>query len=567
MSNNSDVVNALKLEGNTFHQQNDFKAAHSKYTQAINVCDPADTGTLAILFANRAASSLNLKNYLDALHDGRQATTADPTYAKGFIRVATAADAIDMWAISSEAWSKMSELTSDATQKAIYRAKSEAARSKNANHEVKLATNSFRTEFSTRQLPWTRAIAMLENGTLPPGPGQSSGHVIIQAYTEFKPGLDNLRRISITPRANGVMVIPAGKVLEPFINGILCDPRAFHADIPDFFEKLTRQIRAEVENSKGWPSSGPTQIMQDIPRKLQESNWAAVRPAIAITIRAWIFRAFMNSNMGQEAQADEFYKRAVDVIEWGRRKYPNVPREDRGSIFEATILRGVRTLRLQNILTIGDHEGNYTLEDIENLALELKSETEASERPTAFNGYGFFAFWTYPLAEAISALGWVHMRRGFALQRRSEELGEDSNGESPVLDKAEDEYALAAQYYYQAAETYPEDDIHHVEMLLLALEAEWRGCSSLKATFPLARRISKAVPVVSKIWQAKINQHITAKLKEVTDFLEDCQRNLSRGIWTIDESCGPPHYFVAPPTALQSGNAGAHDSNDSEEET
>jgi hypothetical protein len=38
-------------------------------------------------------------------------------------------------------------------------------------------------------------------------------------------------------------------------------------------------------------------------------------------------RGFLDSNMGVLNGGVEFFKRILDVLEWGRRTYPNVPPE------------------------------------------------------------------------------------------------------------------------------------------------------------------------------------------------------------------------------------------------
>ncbi|KAF8240805.1 hypothetical protein L208DRAFT_1230511, partial [Tricholoma matsutake] len=58
-----------------------YRAAHKKYSEAIK-----EDSTNAVLWANRAASGLGMKEYLDA---GR-ATQLGPNYAKAWGRLATA---------------------------------------------------------------------------------------------------------------------------------------------------------------------------------------------------------------------------------------------------------------------------------------------------------------------------------------------------------------------------------------------------------------------------------------------------------------------------------------------
>ncbi|KAJ6523562.1 hypothetical protein B0H19DRAFT_648989 [Mycena capillaripes] len=79
-------------------------------------------------------------------------------------------------------------------------------------------------------------------------------------------------------------------------------------------------------------------------------------------------RGFIDSNMGVLNGGVEFYQRILDVLEWGRRTYPNVPSEvcvwcarelrnsrqhkDRGAIFEASFVRGIRRLYIPSVISL-----------------------------------------------------------------------------------------------------------------------------------------------------------------------------------------------------------------------
>ncbi|KAH9949362.1 hypothetical protein B0H21DRAFT_130675 [Amylocystis lapponica] len=76
----------LKGEGNALYMRGEHRAAHAKYTDAITL------SRNAILYANRAAASLSLNEYLDAACDAHQATQLDPKYSKGWGRLAKAYD-------------------------------------------------------------------------------------------------------------------------------------------------------------------------------------------------------------------------------------------------------------------------------------------------------------------------------------------------------------------------------------------------------------------------------------------------------------------------------------------
>lgn len=56
-------------------------------------------------------------------------------------------------------------------------------------------------------------------------------------------------------------------------------------------------------------------------------------------------RAFFEGGMrGNHTAEIEFSRRAVELIEWGRETWPNVSKDERGSTFERTFLRGVKNM-------------------------------------------------------------------------------------------------------------------------------------------------------------------------------------------------------------------------------
>lgn len=66
--------------------------------------------------------------------------------------------------------------------------------------------------------------------------------------------------------------------------------------------------------------------------------------------RIWIFQAFFRSELGNHKDAaHELYNNALDVLHWGREIWANVPKEDRGVIFERSFIRGVKRLKLLNM--------------------------------------------------------------------------------------------------------------------------------------------------------------------------------------------------------------------------
>ena len=54
---------------------------------------------------------------------------------------------------------------------------------------------------------------------------------------------------------------------------------------------------------------------------------------------------FIQSNLKLNS-AHQFLRHALEILDWGARVWNNVPRGDRGAIFDETFIRGVRRLYL-----------------------------------------------------------------------------------------------------------------------------------------------------------------------------------------------------------------------------
>jgi hypothetical protein len=64
-------------------------------------------------------------------------------------------------------------------------------------------------------------------------------------------------------------------------------------------------------------------------------------------------RGFIVGGMRRDHVArEELYRHALDVLEWGRSAWKDVPRSDRGTIFDETFCRGVRAMHLEALMAI-----------------------------------------------------------------------------------------------------------------------------------------------------------------------------------------------------------------------
>lgn len=51
-------------------------------------------------------------------------------------------------------------------------------------------------------------------------------------------------------------------------------------------------------------------------------------------------------------EALEYYSQALDILQWGRSIWGDVPRETRGTMFDVTFIRGVRRLFLSAFVEV-----------------------------------------------------------------------------------------------------------------------------------------------------------------------------------------------------------------------
>ena len=69
--------------------------------------------------------------------------------------------------------------------------------------------------------------------------------------------------------------------------------------------------------------------------------------------RICVLNAFLSHGNGQYGQAVGLYKRALAVLDWGRKAWAKASRKERGAIFDSTFVRGVRTLYATSLVHVG----------------------------------------------------------------------------------------------------------------------------------------------------------------------------------------------------------------------
>ncbi|CAA7268089.1 unnamed protein product [Cyclocybe aegerita] len=336
----------------------------------------------------------------------------------------------------------------------------------------------------------------------------SSGFVILEAYREFKEGVDSMKMLEQRPGPPQLHWWGKTGALVDISNGIMKDSRVFRIDSDDWIEKY---------NKEGGANTVKDQALQ----RLKREGWHSVRPALATTVRAWIMCGFMAITITKRATvAMEYYSRVIDILEWGRRTWANVPKIDRGVIFELSFIRGAKRLRLNalhEILASKVKDSHYIRENLVEWCRDLIAETDANPpaQGTEIDPSTILAFWVYPKGDALAILGWHHMQLGLAA-----EDAEDANAK----------FTESARYYIKAAHTFPEDDEKRPYYLKVAIEAYWFQNKPLDDVLLLTAGISHCFPKVLGLWEHSATmKEMAQNVVQAFEFAFICREAIDKG--------------------------------------
>ncbi|KAJ7755028.1 hypothetical protein DFH07DRAFT_822661 [Mycena maculata] len=528
MTTSQDRANHLKVQGNALHLKGQHQAAYDKYSEAIKE-DPDN----AILYANRSASSLSMKEYLDAASDAEAATKLDPQYAKAWARMANAAQGLGAWDKCFGAWDSAlacipsQDLTdSQKALKAQFLEGVKASKTAKANPPPPsrlVAVPVGHKGNPMKKMPWARAEALKEIEE------DSSAVIILYASSTYEHGLKNMKS-TITRYIEGKLAVEGvPNAIQGMTNGILIDRRCFYMD-KNWSEEYIEQVKFEGEYYQAWGKGGSKLVCEQAPGRLQKEGWSSVGPALCMTVRLWIMQGFLSGSGGNQCLAAELFGNALDVIDWGQKMWKDVPRADRGDIFDVTFRRSVNRLFIAAVmdwLGMDDPDCKYTLQDLAKLARNAKVEieqnteekiNEAQYHPKHPGHYA--ACWIYPHADVLGVLGWFHMQLA-----KKAQTDEDKKIH----------LAASARYYMQSAETYPQDDEFAPFFRCIALDALRELGTPLRQTLPICKRIRVAIPAVLKIWESSaMSKRRNVALEEVLNWERNCQKDLLTGKFSLD---------------------------------
>ncbi|KAL0575570.1 hypothetical protein V5O48_006414 [Marasmius crinis-equi] len=518
----------LKDEGNAFFSQKDYQSASTKYTEAIAL-DKSNP----VLYANRSACRLHLKQYLDAATDAHTATGLNPSYGKAWARLATAKDAlrqpwnsIGPWQKALESLSKENLSKAELKQKNEYEAGLAAATKaievyKSGADNVKYLAFEKDDRSSTPWMCATALIPRLQRERI----FESSAWTISQAYSDLEKANEGLNEQKIIPNSQGKMLKAKLRVIEDLSNAIMMDTRAFHISDQEWGMKI------ENEHYRSWMQSGPEKVFNEAERRLAAEGWNSVRPALSTTVRSWMLVGFLEggtrANFVSEA---EHIGRAIEVIDWGRKTWPDVPYADRGVIFMDTFLRGVQKLHMEALVKVCSTENNRSskhqaLEELNKVAIEVMNGIDDTEPPIREHNPGHAAAFYYnPLGHARAAKGFYYGRKA--------ELSEDKK-------EARELHGEAAVCYIKAQAELPEDDEERIVYTSAACQHMLEAGAPVGLQLEYIQKLRESLINAQPIWGKKMSIEARGeKFEHIFRYEKEYRKLLAEGKITEDDGLG-----------------------------
>ncbi|KAG8763836.1 hypothetical protein FRC11_011506 [Ceratobasidium sp. 423] len=530
---------SLKAEASELFKSGDSKGAKRVYTRALGHTD-LEPHEKAVLYCNRAAAEMKLRRFEDAISDAKRSVEADPTYSRGYERLATAQLGLHRYNDAYESYGKAITLldaipeptSADIARKVkIEQALAEAQR-KEAGPDVLLIRNA------TGNMPWDKAAALRPSMNASDGTC-TSAWIILEAHELFSKGCEALWELQRTETSEGTVIYGRLGAVVDISDGLLRDERAFHMTTSDWKDRYGYQAQYEAMEYNAWINQADEAIiMREIRERVATRGWNDVRPALDLTVRAWIMHAFLLRSIPDYNTAVHLLQKVQRFLTWGDHQWPDVPTSQRGVIFEHTFRRSVKRLYLhtlyQAIINNPSPNSPFSLAELKNTSAAILDDVEqhppeSEDKDKLTPGY-IAAYWVYPTAEALIIDGFYHMQ-----------LALTSVPVDPVKQKAN--YRLAYEKYLSGAERFPKDDENHAYYLKSALECLMESGATLNETLPLMERVRKATPLMKNIWETSSMSLCgrDAALQAVISFEEGVQKQLKDGTLTMNDSVTMPH--------------------------
>ncbi|KAH9930682.1 uncharacterized protein B0H18DRAFT_993013 [Fomitopsis serialis] len=525
----------LKAEGNSLFASGDHYSAWLKYGQAISHDDQN-----AILYANRAAALIHLGMFPEAKSDAQKGLREYEKSAGYFKK-----------AIASMPTRKEDLTAAILKQKEQWEVEMKTAQ----DHAAKLSAEI--REMGGRW-PADRAKAMKQElqARLPES-ASSSAWVLLRASEFWDRGIFSLAQFRKRPTIRGIEMLICNDVVACLTNAILIDDRVFDVRTPQMpvIDKWPLQVAMEEEATGAWNDDVPAhEVKREALIRQQQGGWDSVRRSIDTTIRIRIMRGYLATRTQKGPQeALTHYNAALELLEWGRTgPWKDVPREDKGEIFEIHWVRGLRKLRLAAMRDACRLGVDPTQEPLAPLLQVVYEEAQSIIRempeigqaafPGGHQDYGdvrgfVSAFGVYPKAYALATVGFYHEVMAYRTME---------NNAAAALNH----YSESQGAFNQAAMLFPRDDEQHIWYLHLALHSlEMCVVVRFRVALRIMEQLRLDLPDAKKIWEYPIDTREAGHGKVMRQLIEkDLQlerkmrQDIADGKFTLN-SLIPLKYF------------------------
>ncbi|KAF9068934.1 hypothetical protein BDP27DRAFT_1447972 [Rhodocollybia butyracea] len=495
----ADEVKRLKDKGNAFFVKKDYIKTASLYSDAILLDE-----NNAILYANRAACRLALADYMNALDDAKKATEINPSYAKGWSRGAAILEAMDEYLSAGKRYQKAIDILSSIQSPTEIELKlkrecedkfSYVCQAAQRPKDIPEASTTFSLDDSEGMTPWQAALVAIPE--LVASNTFSSAFSIHFADVDFTHGLKDLKFMQRTEVGDKTQTRCRTGVLRDISNAIMRDSREFRMEDPHLLIRLTHQIECERNAWKGFPFvSGPEALQKMAMERLKKEGWYNLRPVLSVHVRHSIMMAFLTHKVTSNyVFGIELVRNALNFLTWGRKVWKNVPRDNRGTIFDIPFRRGVWNLYLDLLMAaLGTDGRNISLletlfEEAEAVIKDIDENTlEACSVELPDPGYAL-SFFSNITANAHASKAFYHATMG--------RIGQDGHENPKTI---EGHFKSAMNLYIQAADYLPEDDENHPWFLSCAYNFMESSNVPASRVMKVLERIRLALPKMEKIW-------------------------------------------------------------------
>ncbi|KAF8332610.1 uncharacterized protein EI90DRAFT_3122362 [Cantharellus anzutake] len=489
--------------------------------------------------------------YNDAITSARKAININSLNAKAWSQVAEAYGRLEQWNSAFEAYDhaisllKSQQPPDDKLRGEVQLSYSEAK--KRAKHRGEDASRQL-VSAPTGQQSWELAASIAAQFKSLPRSQQeetsTSAYVILEAHEEFKKGYSLIQEIKEVPLPGGGTGISGNpQAIAYMTNGIVRDDRCFYMeDSETFLRQLAAQAQFEIIRSDAWDLSATDEtVIREAKGRQVARGWDDVRPALSTTVRVWILNAHISQGLAQYGQAVGLYKRALAVLDWGRKEWADANRKERGAIFDSTFVRGVRVLYVQTLVkayeqTMSDKSHPYNLREIMEVADRIQADCRdrpvkkilSSGKPASI--VFIQSYQRYPEGKARLCKAYYYLQQG----RRAILDGGDRAD-------AYRDLRLSANEYRNAKEYFPRDDEYYSICLANALEALFMSKTPLVETSAIITELRSAWAVSLKIWGQ--SSYATgggrAKIERLFQFQDNALKAVADGAGAIGDRIVP----------------------------